>query len=56
MTEPETARVDGGGAGPSRVRVTSREIFRGEREIVILHGGHEYRLRITRADKLILTK
>jgi len=54
VTEPDAARADGG--GPSHVRVSSREIFRGEREIVILHGDHEYRLRITRADKLILTK
>lgn len=41
------------GSGP---RLSSRELFRGQREIVILHAGHEYRLRITRADKLILTK
>ena len=56
MTEPDAARTEGNGGGPSRVRVSSREIFRGQREIVILHGDHEYRLRITRADKLILTK
>jgi hemin uptake protein HemP len=54
MTEPAPARADR--AGPSHVRVSSREILRGQREIVILHGDHEYRLRITRADKLILTK
>ncbi|HEY7516691.1 MAG TPA: hemin uptake protein HemP [Methylomirabilota bacterium] len=30
--------------------------MRGEREIVIIHQGQEYRLRITRADKLIRTK
>ena len=56
MTEPATVDADGGGATPSHVRVSSREILRGQREIVILHGGHEYRLRVTRADKLILTK
>ena len=56
MTAAETVDADGGGAGPSHVRVSSREILRGQREIVILHGGHEYRLRVTRADKLILTK
>jgi hemin uptake protein HemP len=56
VTEPETVYADGGEAGPSQVRVSSREILRGQREIVILHGGHEYRLRVTRADKLILTK
>jgi hemin uptake protein HemP len=56
VTEPGDARAEVSGAGPSHVRVSSREIFRGQREIVILHGDHEYRLRITRADKLILTK
>ena len=34
----------------------SPAIFRGEREVVIVHRGQEYRLRITKADKLILTK
>jgi hemin uptake protein HemP len=56
VTEPEPAAVQAGWLRPSRLRLSSRELFRGEREIVILHGGHEYRLRITRADKLILTK
>jgi len=31
-------------------------LFRAEREILIVHRGEVYRLRITRADKLILTK
>jgi hemin uptake protein HemP len=31
-------------------------LFRGDREVVIVHNSEEYRLRITRADKLILTK
>lgn len=44
-------------ATPERPRrVDSPALFRGEREIVIIHQGQEYRLRITRADKLILTK
>jgi len=38
------------------VRVASAELFRGRREIVIVHRGQEYRLHITKADKLILTK
>ncbi|MDO8478324.1 MAG: hemin uptake protein HemP [Candidatus Rokubacteria bacterium] len=37
-------------------RITSGEIFRGRRDVVIVHGGTEYRLHITKADKLILTK
>jgi hemin uptake protein HemP len=45
------------GLGPTPVvRVSSSELFRGEREIVIVHHGQEYKLFITKADKLILTK
>ena len=46
------------GARPTvpRPAVRSDELFRGTREIVIVHGDDEYRLRITRAGKLILTK
>ena len=36
--------------------LSSADLFRGGREIVIRHGGLEYRLGITRAGKLILTK
>lgn len=36
--------------------VPSAAIFQGRREVIIVHHGQEYRLRITRADKLILTK
>jgi hemin uptake protein HemP len=43
-------------AGPSASPVSSDTLFRGRREIVIVHRGQEYRLRITRMDKLILTK
>ena len=49
------ARLEPGGA-PPRPRVASAELFRGRREIVIVHHGREYRLFITKADKLILTK
>jgi hemin uptake protein HemP len=42
-------------AGPG-LRIASTELFQGRREIVIVHRGQEYRLHITRADKLILTK
>lgn len=38
------------------VRIASTDLFRGRREIVIVHRGQEYRLHITKADKLILTK
>lgn len=40
----------------ARKRVESADLFGGESEVVILHNGEQYRLRITRQDKLILTK
>jgi hemin uptake protein HemP len=37
-------------------RVESASLFQRCREVVIVHHGQEYRLRITKSDKLILTK
>lgn len=37
-------------------RMDSQQLFEGQRELIIQHRGEEYRLRITRHDKLILTK
>ena len=37
-------------------RIDSRQLLAGDRELVIDHAGQEYRLRLTRNDKLILTK
>lgn len=34
----------------------SSELFQGRSEIVIQHHGQDYRLRITRQNKMILTK
>lgn len=36
--------------------ITSAELFDDQQEIIILHAGEEYRLRITKQEKLILTK
>jgi len=47
------------GAGPTRAanhRIDSQRLLAGGRELVIDHAGQEYRLRLTRNDKLILTK
>ncbi len=41
---------------PHVPRIDSRELLRGGREVVIVHGGEEYRLRRTSQGKLILTK
>jgi hemin uptake protein HemP len=53
-------------SGPEHVRhaapaartpvVRTEQLFGGGREVIIKHGEQEYRLRITRTDKLILTK
>ena len=40
-------------AGPA---FDSRDLMRGNREVLIRHGGQVYRLRHTRNDKLILVK
>jgi len=37
-------------------RIDSAELFRTAREIIIVHGGDIYRLRLTAQNKLILTK
>jgi hemin uptake protein HemP len=43
-------------AVPAAVRIASSELFQGRRDVVIVHRGQEYRLHITKTDKLILTK
>ena len=43
-------------AHAARPAVDSAALFNGRREVVIRHGPVEYRLRITKAGKLILTK
>jgi hemin uptake protein HemP len=37
-------------------RLKSESLFEGRTEILIVHKDEEYRLRITKNDKLILTK
>lgn len=41
---------------PVGTAIDSASLFQGRQEVVIAHAGHEYRLRITRQNKLILTK
>jgi len=40
----------------TRTRIDSADLLRGGRELLIAHAGEEYRLRLTRNNKLILTK
>jgi hemin uptake protein HemP len=49
-------REDAPHSTSSTLRIASSELFHGQRHIVIVHGGEEYRLHITKAGKLILTK
>jgi hemin uptake protein HemP len=51
-----SAHDDGCGRSDHERRIAAASLFRGEREIVIVYQNQEYRLRITRAGKLILTK
>ena len=40
---------------PGLPRLSSAALLAGQREIVIVHGAREYRLRVTQSGKLILT-
>ena len=40
----------------AKLIITSAELFGDQQEIIILHAGEEYRLRITSNNKLIMTK
>jgi hemin uptake protein HemP len=54
VSAPEPARpVE---PAPRRPVLRTEHLFGAGREVIIKHGEEEYRLRITRADKLILTK
>lgn len=39
-----------------RKRIRTADLMQGAREVIIVHEGEEYVLRITRTGKLILTK
>ncbi len=40
----------------SKTRLRSEDLFRNGAELIIEHRGEEYRLKLTRNDKLILNK
>jgi len=56
--DPLPAAGDPGPAGTdeSDAEISSAELLRGRREILIRHGDDLYRLRLTRNGKLILQK
>jgi hemin uptake protein HemP len=49
MSNPETCTS-------TQKTISSGELLAGEQEITIAHNGTNYRLRLTKQDKLILTK
>ena len=54
-THPESSRASAPRAALAP-RIASERLMNGRREIIIEHGPEEYRLRITGAGKLLLTK
>jgi len=46
----------GASAVPAVHRISSEVLLVGRKELVIMHSGEEYRLRVTSKGKLILTK
>ena len=43
-------------AGPQHLVYLAEDLFRGQKEVVIRYGESDYRLRITKTGKLLLTK
>lgn len=53
---PPRAPADGPGQPREPRAVEASQLMAGGRELIILHRGERYRLRVTQRDKLILTK
>jgi hemin uptake protein HemP len=57
QNQPQPRRpYDLAGASAAAGRITSTELLQGRQQVEIEHGGELYRLRVTKAGKLILTK
>lgn len=55
--EPDCKTPPAAGPGPGKVRhVRSTDLFRDGRCLIIEHAGQSYCLRLTRNERLILTK
>lgn len=53
--EPESQRKSAGAAAEVPARVSSESLLGSRGELLIVHNGREYRLRLTQNGKLILT-
>jgi len=49
------AAASGATEAAAGVRISTGDLFGSAREIVLVHNGREYRLRITQQGKLLLT-
>jgi hemin uptake protein HemP len=56
QTHSTGSSTDNNPAGNGPRVVSSADLLDGSREIIIRHVGEDYRLRLTRAGKLILNK
>lgn len=60
MDKPEDQKpappTEGNARQTPPITVESATLFKGSEEVRLLHRGQEYRLRVTRQGKLILTK
>jgi hemin uptake protein HemP len=59
MTQEDGSDGSCGSPAPARSalpRLDVRRVLQGCREVILLHGAEEYRLKVTAAGKLILTK
>lgn len=56
VTNPESNQSEPAPADKGPVRVSTTKLFGKEHELLIEHEGELYRLRITKNNKLILTK
>jgi len=53
--EPDSPRKSAGTAAEAPARVSSESLLGPRGELLIVHNGREYRLRLTQNGKLILT-
>ena len=54
-SDPPAEEIHAARAERAPPRYSSEQLFEGARQLVIVHGGREYSLRLTATNKLILT-
>jgi hemin uptake protein HemP len=56
QTSPKPNTAEPPLSWPQRRRIMTTDLMQGAREVIIVHEGEEYVLRITKTGKLLLTK